>query len=277
MSKIKLSMGKIDYINTSPVYYGLDNGLLPDWIEMIEGPPAVLNAMIQNKKLDISPVSATFYAMNHNDLLVLPDLSISCYGEVLSVILMTNHPLDELNGKVVVLTRDSATSSSLVQLIMSEKGIVPEFITKKLKTLDDVPKNADAAMIIGDAAMTQPWEKRFKYRVDLGDLWYQTTGLPFVFALWVVRKDQVDKDHLVVKDALELFYKSRAAGYDNIDEVIKNGVNKLSLEESYIKRYFDLLLCDLDHLKIKALKQFFDSLYTHKILKEKVDVKFFGL
>lgn len=273
--KKKLFMGKIDYINASPVYYGLDNGLLPDWIEMIPRPPAVLNDMIQNGEIEISPVSAGYYGMNHKDLLVLPDLSISCNGKVLSVILMSNCPLEGLHQKKILLTRDSATSSCLVKLIMAGKNISPIYETCRLRTLGDVAEDAEAAMIIGDAAMTQPWEKRFPYRFDLGELWFKQTGLPFVFALWVVRKKYAHDAGERVKDVLNLFYRSRAAGYDNIDEVIGNGVAKLGLDRAYVAMYFDLLLCDLSPLKIKAMQKFFDLLYEYSIFSEKVVVSFF--
>ncbi|MBF0259189.1 MAG: menaquinone biosynthesis protein [Desulfamplus sp.] len=271
----KLLVGKIDYINASPVYYGLDHGLVPDWIDMVEGPPAVLNAMIQNLQLDISPVSSAFYGMNYKDLLILPDLSISCHDEVLSVVLMSDFPIEELDGKTVVLTQDSATSSALVRLISARKKIFPRFITKRLRALSDVPYQAHAAMVIGDAAMTQPWEDRFRYRMDLGKLWHDSTGMPFVFALWVVRKECARKRYDEVKKALDLFYRSRRDGYCNIDRVIASGAQRLGLKSSYVRRYFELLHCDLDSLKIKALDYFFLSLYENGLLPEKVDVTFF--
>ncbi|MBF0229592.1 MAG: menaquinone biosynthesis protein [Desulfamplus sp.] len=269
-------MGKIDYINASPIYYGLDHGLVPNWIEMIEGPPAVLNSMIKKGELEISPISSAFYAMNHKELLILPDLSISSQGEVLSVILMTNYPIEELDGKTIILTQDSATSSALVRLIAIQKGIRPNFITGKLRTLQDIQKKIDAAMIIGDAAMTQPWEKKFRYRIDLGKLWYETTGLPFVFALWVVRKESAISRYNDVKDALELFYESRNQGYTHIDNVIESGAKRLGLDNSYVRRYFELLHCNLDELKIKGLEYFFLSLYENSLLPEKVDINFWS-
>lgn len=275
-SRQKLCMGKIDYINASPVYYGLDHGLLPDWIDMIEGPPAVLNGMIQNRQLDISPVSSAFYGMNHKDLFILPDLSISSHEEVLSVILMSDYPIDELDGKTIVLTQDSATSSALVRLVALQKKICPKFITKRLRRVNDLPEEAHAAMVIGDAAMTQPWEERFRYRIDLGRLWNETTGLPFVFALWVVRRECAEARHDDVKEALDLFYRSRREGYGHIDQVIASGAGKLGLDKSYVRRYFELLQCDLDPLKVKALNFFFLSLYENFIFPEKVDIMFFS-
>jgi len=275
MKDSTLLMGKIDYINAFPVYYGLDNGLLPDWIEMVPSPPAVLNGMIQDGKIVMSPVSSAFYGMNHRDLLILPDLSISSHGEVMSVILMSNYTLDELHGRKIMLTQESATSACLVKLIMAQKHMVPVYSTGKLKCLEDVPEDVDAAMIIGDAAMTQPWESRFKYCFDLGMVWHDATGLPFVYALWVVQKKYAQQHPDAVSAALELFYQSRSMGYNHIKQVIRKGAQKLNLEEAYVERYFKGLICDLDALKIKGLTYFFDSLHRHGIFSEKVDVRFF--
>ena len=49
---------------------------------------------------------------------------------------------------------------------------------------------ADAVLLIGDRAMHKP-EEQFVEIMDLGQLWYSWTGLPFVFAMWVARKDLV--------------------------------------------------------------------------------------
>lgn len=271
-----LRMGKIDYINAFPVYYGLDHGLLPDWMEMIPRPPAVLNGMIQAGEIALSPVSSAFYGMNHRDLLVLPDLSISSRGAVMSVVLMSNYSLDDLHGRRVVLSRESATSSCLVRLIMAQKKQIPVFTTGRLKGLEDVPPDADAAMIIGDAAMNQPWEKRFRYRFDLGSEWFNATGLPFVFALWVVRKSYARKHPDRVGAALDLLIESRAAGYRNIEQVVQAGAHKLNLGTDYVQEYFKRLLCDLDDAKVQGLSFFFDALHHHKIFPDKVAVRFFG-
>ncbi|MBF0201345.1 MAG: menaquinone biosynthesis protein [Desulfamplus sp.] len=272
-------MGKIDYINAFPVYYGLDHGMLPDWIEMVSGPPSILNGMIQSHELHLSPVSAAFYAVNHRELLIMPDLSISCHGEVLSVVLMTNHPVEELAGRKVLLTRDSATAAALVRLVMKmniEPGSdAPEFSTGRVREISDVPGDADAALIIGDAAMTQPWEKRFRFRIDLGDMWHRMTGMPFVFAVWVIHRRDVDDFGLELHDALKILHASRVKGYENIDRIITSGAERLNLDTSYIRRYFDLLHCNLDRTKIKALEHFTRLLHDQGLLNEPVSVELF--
>jgi len=268
-------MGRMDYINASPVYYGLNNGLLPSWITMTDGPPAVLNAMILKGDLAISPISSGFYGRHHRDLLVLPDLSISCDGPVLSVILMGNYPIEDLDGKKVVLTEDSATSALLVRLLFAEHGVAPVIVTGRMRTPEDIPGDADAVLVIGDAALTQPWDDCFPLRMDLGSLWHKKTGMPFVFALWVVRRDYAELYPDRVAEALRLFHLSRQQGYENIEAVIDRGVGKLRLPRSLIECYYQVLFCDLDRPKIQALEHFFERLYTDKLFTERVKVELF--
>ncbi|MCP4117282.1 MAG: menaquinone biosynthesis protein [Desulfobacteraceae bacterium] len=275
MNNDTLSMGRMDYINASPVYYGLNNGLAPSWIKMTDGPPAVLNRMIHQGELAISPISSGFYGLHHRELLVLPDLSISCRGPVLSVNLMGNLPIEELDNKKVVLTEDSATSALLVRLIFAEQGIAPRFSTHRMRTPGDIPEGTDAVLVIGDAALTQPWDDHFKYRLDLGELWHRTTGLPFVFALWVVRRDYARKYPEKVSRALALFHQSRRQGYDNIDTVIDRGVAKLKLSRALIKEYYEVLHCNLDEEKIIALERYFEGLYNHGLFTDRVKVELF--
>ncbi len=275
MNNDTLCMGRMDYINASPVYYGLNNGLAPSWIKMTDGPPAVLNRMIHQGELAISPISAGFYGLHHRELLVLPDLSISCQGPVLSVNLMGKYPIKDLDRKKVVLTEDSATSALLVRLIFAEQGISPEFSTHRMRTPDDIPEGTDAVLVIGDAALTQPWDDHFEYHTDLGELWHRTTGLPFVFAVWAVRRDYAQQYPEKVSQALDLFYQSRRQGYENIDTVIDRGVAKLNLERSVIEEYYEVLHCNLDDQKIFALEQYFEGLHTHGLFADRVKVELF--
>ncbi len=268
-------MGRIDYINASPVYYGLDHGLLPAWITMTDGPPALLNGMIRRGELAISPISAGFYGCHHRDLLVMPDLSISCNGPVLSVILMSNAPIDQLDSKKVVLTEDSATSALLVRLMFAEQGVCPVFVTGRMRRPEDIPQDADAVLVIGDAALTQPWDDFFDLRMDLGALWHEKTGMPFVFAVWAVRRDYAAHHPDRVTQALNLFHRSRVQGYRNIETVIDRGVDRLNLDRSLIEQYYQVLLCNLDQPKIHALERFFERLYVHRLFNEQVKVELF--
>ncbi len=269
-------MGKISYINASPVYYGLDHGLLPDWLKMVSDVPSALNQQIKTGQIKVSPVSAAFYAMNHKELLLLPDLSISCRGRVLSVILASNYAIDDLNGKKVLFSRESASAASFLKMIFNQKKITPVFEIGDVNDFEAVSKSADAALVIGDAALTHPWNRVFENCSDLGQLWYEMTGLPFVFAVWVVRRSFANEQPETVTQIHKLLLESKRMGYQNLDKVVDAGKNKLLLKDSIINEYFDLLYCDLDNEKVKAMGMFFNFLFEQGIISEKAGIDFFS-
>ena len=276
MNTEKIRMGKISYINASPVYYGLDNGLLPGWLEMVPDVPSALNRQIMEGGIIISPISAAFYAMNHRDLLLLPDLSISCCGRVMSVILAGRYPIHELSGKTVRLTRDSASAAAFLKMIFHQKKIYPVFQTGDVNDIESVFREVDAVLVIGDTALTLPWHQKFEYVIDLGQLWFEMTGLPFVFAVWVVRRAVAESDPRLVRTIHALLLASKASGYDHLDRIVEASAKKLNMDQNPIKEYFDLLFCDLDKEKIQAMGMFFDSLFDQGILSEKAGVRFFN-
>lgn len=271
----KIRIGKISYINASPVYYGLDHGLLPEWIEMVPDVPSTLNRQIMAGDIQISPISAAFYAMNHNDLLLLPDLSISCHGPVMSVILASNYPLEALNNRNVIFSPESASAASFLQMIFRQKNITPLYRVHPVHDCKVVAQKADAALVIGDSALTQPWHEQFTYCVDLGQLWYDMTQLPFVFAVWVVRKNFAQEHPDKAAGIHRLLLESKTRGYRNIDKVVESGCSRLKLGRDIISRYFKHLYCDLDNEKLNAMKLFFDSLYEQGVLSEKAHIRFF--
>lgn len=275
MEHVNLCMGRISYINASPVYYGLDHGLAPPWLTLVTDVPASLNRQIVEGTVDISPISAAHYAMNHQSLELLPDLSISCHGPVMSVLCASHFPLDDLSGKTVMLTKESATAAAFLKMICSQRGVVPEFVTGAVGNIDRIPSGVDAVLVIGDAALTQPWNDRFPYCLDLGEVWHDMTRMPFVFAIWAVRKQVATAHPDAVTQALELLWASRKSGYRHLDTVIAAGQAKLGLPEALVRKYYQHLFCDMDPSKIQAMTRFFDILYRENILDAPVEIRFF--
>ncbi len=275
MNNPHVRIGKISYINASPVYYGLDHGLKPDWLEMIPEVPSVLNHQLNTGVISVSPISAAFYAMNHQNLLLMPDLSISCHGPVMSVLLASNHAIEDLDNKVVMFSRESASAAAFLKMIFHQKKIAPIYQVVDVSDFNRISRRADAVLVIGDAALQQPWDRRFTYCLDLGQLWYEMTQLPFVFAVWAVRRPFAKKYPDLTASVHQLLLASKRQGYENLDQVIFQGAQKLGLEQSVIARYFDRLYCDLDDLKIKAMARFFDSLHEQGVLPEKAGIEFF--
>ncbi len=253
MNGDKVKMGRISYINASPVYYGLDHGLTLPWLALVTDVPASLNRKILSEEVQISPISAAHYAMHYQELLLLPDLSISCHGKVLSVICASHYPLEELDGKKILLSQESATGANLLKFILARKQVRPQYMTADLNTISRDSQQADAVMVIGDKALTLPWKDHFTHVIDLGQEWFDMTGLPFVFAVWAVNKRFAAAHAQEVSKIAQLLCQSRQQGYGAMDEIIAQGSKKLGLPGDLIRQYYHLLYCDMDDGKIQAI------------------------
>src|SRR5438105_8667974 len=111
--------GRIGYINCAPVYGAIDRAVvaLPAGAELITGTPAELNDLLVAGALDVSVISAIEYVRHANELIMLPDLAISCDGPVRSVALFSKCPVRELDERTVLLSASSRTSVALLELL----------------------------------------------------------------------------------------------------------------------------------------------------------------
>src|SRR5467141_3187102 len=118
-----MRIGRIGYINCAPVYGAIDRGVvaLPRGGELVTGTPAELNDLLVAGELDVSVISAIEYARHAKDLVLLPDLAISCDGPVRSVALFSKRPVGQLDGWTVLLSASSRTSVALLELLWREE------------------------------------------------------------------------------------------------------------------------------------------------------------
>ncbi|WP_300670220.1 menaquinone biosynthetic enzyme MqnA/MqnD family protein [Desulfoluna sp.] len=270
----KIPIGRISYINVSPVYHGIDHGDCPEWLSMVTQPPATLNAMLKTGQVVMSPVSSAAYARNACEWLLLPDLSIASDGKVLSVLFVAKKPMGALDGARVIVTEESETSVGLLRILLGEKGVNPVIEPGKVHTPSDLPEGAHGALVIGDAALLTDWQAEFPYVYDLGEEWKQMTGLPFVFAVWAIRRDFCIMAPAVVDRLVELFHCSRVRGLAERDGVVSDAHKKTGLSEAVLNHYFNHLVVSLGASEIKGMTLFFDLLYQFGLLPERVTPAF---
>ncbi|MGE5803014.1 MAG: menaquinone biosynthetic enzyme MqnA/MqnD family protein, partial [Gemmatimonadota bacterium] len=125
-----MRIGRIGYINCAPVYGAIDRGsvALPAGAELVTGTPAELNDLLVAGELDVSVISAIEYARHGRDLILLPDLAISCDGPVRSVALFSRRTVGQLDGRTVLLSASSRTSVALLELLCRDVwNIKPKF------------------------------------------------------------------------------------------------------------------------------------------------------
>jgi chorismate dehydratase len=183
-----LKVGRISYVNTIPFFHHLQQTGFADCV--VDGVPAELNARLAAGSIDLSPSSSFEYARNWRDYLLLPGLSISSCGPVRSVLLFSRLPLEAVAEEPIALTAESATSVNLLHLLLREFCDAKTlYCTIPATPLEEVVANGGSALLIGDRALRlAAGVPCGTYIYDLGDLWYRFTRRPFVFALWIVRR-----------------------------------------------------------------------------------------
>jgi chorismate dehydratase len=207
LKKTKLLIGKIPYANLFPVHYYLENKCKCNEYKFISGAPSTLNRMLRAGKIDISTSSSIEYLRYKDIYSLIPCFSISSEGPVYSIYLFSKIPLETLNNKTIALSSESETSVVLLKIILSEfLGLKCRFRTVKSNSLKKVISTLPACLLIGDAAMkeakklaTGNCQLATLYIYDLGELWFKYTGLPFVFALMITRKDSLEKKYELIK------------------------------------------------------------------------------
>jgi predicted solute-binding protein len=113
---------------------------------------------------------------------VLPGTCIASDGPVRSILLVSRKPWEAV--RTLSADRNSRTSVVLAQIILEERFGVRPVVSAHAPSLEAMLAEADAALLIGDAAL-QVDPASLPYAVlDLGEEWQRLTGLPMVFAAW---------------------------------------------------------------------------------------------
>ncbi|HKS05358.1 MAG TPA: CofH family radical SAM protein [Gemmatimonadaceae bacterium] len=262
-SRQSLRVGRIPYVNCYPVYGAIDRGIVSLNAELHTGVPTALNTAMRAGDLDVSVVSAVEYARASERYVLLPDLAISCDGPVRSVTLFSTKPAESLNGERVVVARSSMTSVALLELLFAHVWKAkPAFDAGDAEPADIATLNAPAHLVIGDAALMlraamNAGQTRFTHAYDLGEVWRDWTGLPFVFAVWVAKRDIPVQPALGVHASL---IASRNWGLANLDPLAQQAHTQTGVALAECREYLSGLDYGLSLPHLNGLTEFFRRL-----------------
>lgn len=178
------SFGKVSYINSLPLFAAE----VPDFIKIEEGVPSKMNFAVSQQGFDAALISRwTYTAAVAKNYKILPRFCIGGNGEIMSVKLFSKYPIEQLSDKKIFITDESGTSIRAFAFICEKKYHFDFF---KNRTADI--KTADAVFLIGDAALAFD-SSSFLYLYDLGAMWKDFVGIPFIYAAVVVKRECFDK------------------------------------------------------------------------------------
>jgi len=270
----KLRLGYIPYLNCVPFFHFLrESGFTGVYIS---GVPAELNRMLQCGQLDVSPSSSFEYARNWRDYLLLPHHSISSVQQVKSVLLFSPVALEELDGCNVAITGESATSINLMRIIFREfyqlqnvSDSVPE------KMIESLIRQHKPALLIGDRALQLAADCPADMKIfDLGEIWYRNTGLPFVFALWMICRKSLETH----SEELSLLGEQLTLAREHFNKQSLNiaisVARKVGLGAESIVDYWQTIDYHLRDDHLCSLKLFFSLCKKYRLLDEEPELNF---
>jgi len=205
----KIRIGAVSYLNTKPLLYGLEHGQMSNEVELVLDYPANLVRLLQSNQIDIGliPVGAL---PSLGDYHIISDYCIGTEGEVASVAVFSEVPMEEID--TVLLDYQSRTSVMLCKILFEKhwKKKVQFIDAKDESYIDNIRGNV-AGLVIGDRALKI--RDKFKFKFDLGLAWKEMTGLPFVFAVWVRKKE-------ISGEFIPLFNEANGMGLSKINLII---------------------------------------------------------
>ncbi len=264
----RLRIGGVSYLNSKPLLEDLSE-LLPD-AELRLDYPSRLADDLSAGRLDVALIPSVEYFRGKNYEIV-SDACVAARGPVLSVKLYTRKPWGDI--RTLALDQGSRTSATLARILLAERyGVFPELQPLPLgNTTRDT--DADAILLIGDRAMFTPDEK-FDGTWDLGEAWFEWTGLPFVFAMWVARPN-VTNHHLEVELALEA---ARDRGVERIEQIARREAPLLGLPLLVVEKYLtENLHYRMESAERSGLRWFYELAVRNGLAPQGVDLVFRNL
>jgi aminodeoxyfutalosine synthase len=192
-------VGKIPYLNSVPFYARLEKGPF----KILPVAPRRMGLLQERGLIDAGLFSLRDY-LRQSETLELMGWCIATRDQVKSVMLFSKEGWADLEGKTIAITDDTATSVKLLRVLLAKKyGVRAKFV--RLHSGVNDCSGYDAVLLIGDEALRRNKSglDGFELVFDLAREWYDWQKLPFVFAVWAVRKNVPEKEKEFLRRSLQ--------------------------------------------------------------------------
>lgn len=251
----RLRYGRLAYVNVAPVETAFDAGAVTRDVEVVTDVPARLNTLLAEGALDVAAVSSAHFLAHRDELVPLADLCIAADGPVRSVLLVSPVPPALLGGAAIAVTSHSATARALLRIVLHDV----QHVAASYERVDDALAAARAgrpALVIGDEALLARATCPPACIYDLGEAWHVWTALPFVYAVWAVRRDVAERRPDDVAALAASLQAARTWGETHRNAVIGAAVERRPFHRGLYLDYFARLRYTLDERAARGLERF---------------------
>jgi chorismate dehydratase len=247
-------IGCVKYLNARPLIRGWPGDAEFDH-------PSALCKKLSSGEIDIALVSS-FEFLRNPVYRIVDDISISSAGPVYSVVLAHLGEISEI--KEIELDPASETSVNLLRCLLAEVGLNPRLVLGSTGCqpviAGSLPATRSARLLIGDQAIRFRREHANKFRFwDLGEQWNKLVGLPFVYALWLIRPEIRSS-----KSLADRLRRLRDENLTNIDELV---AEEKEFGRDFCRRYYrEHLRFSFGEKEKKGLREFYKRCVSLRLL-----------
>lgn len=223
-------IGKIPYLNSVPIYHYLDS----EDFKILHVTPRRLGMLFKQGTVDAGLISLMDY-FDQEESLDIINWCIAARDQVQSVLLFSKYEWKNLAKKTIGVIDDTSTSVKLLEVILKKKYGVGASL-ERMKQNDY--QNYSAVILIGDEALKslKLGIPGFDFSYDLATEWSDWQKLPFVFAVFAVKKSlSPESKKQIIKSIDDSFQK----GIDNLETVGAKHGKKLGLTSQETKAYLE--------------------------------------
>jgi len=254
MDQLRLSV--VQYLNSVPLIWGMLHGEQQGKFALQFTTPANCADAVHQRRADIGIIpSIEYQRLDHAQ--ILSGMCIAAKQQVKSVMLFSNVPISKVQS--VATDNSSRTSAALLRILMRKFYSRWITVTPLAPRPEIMLKRADAALVIGDAALTFSGQVAEVY--DLAAEWRRFTGLPFVFAVWGGHEDRnLSKYHADFAASLEF-------GLAHVDDIAAEYAPKLGITPDAVKIYLtENIHYSLDEENRQGLRLFYKLAHESGII-----------
>jgi chorismate dehydratase len=234
--------------------------------------------MLADGLIDVCPSSSFEYACHSEQYLILPQLSISSFQAVGSVLLFSQVPIEELGGNTVLLSSESATSVNLLRIILANRYGCKCTYELHTSSFDEGFSGYSALLLIGDAALRASLQKFAPYVYDLGQLWADWTGLPFVFALWLCRRNVAENQKDEMTGLIWKLMDSKEYARNNLHSIAERSSDAAWMGcERLVAYWQENISYELNDKHLDGLRLFYRYCVELGLLPSEPELEFFQL
>jgi len=248
-------IGKIPYLNSVPFYADFEKRQF----KILPVAPRRMGELSSAHVIDAGIFSLMNY-FSQEENLELMNYCIATRDQVKSVMLFSKEGWGDLEGKRIGITDDTATSIRLLQVLLKKKYGVQASLVRMHSGVND-HNEFDAVLLIGDEALRRNkfGLPGFELVYDLAKEWYEWQKLPFVFAVWALKKSLPLENKLELKHLLESALERNESKLERVGEL--HG-KQIGLTPSEVREYlegFNYRLGDRERTAMQVFRKLYQE------------------